>query len=49
MATERNKQKLAVVSKGTQENTRNSQAQNTVTPGRTEEYIPQVSEEIEGR
>ena len=45
----RNKGKLAVVSRETQENTRNGQSQNTFTPGLTEEYITQVSEEIERR
>ena len=50
MATLKNKRKLTVVSRETQrENTRNSQAQSTFTPGMTEEYITQVFEEIEGR
>ena len=49
MATLRNKRKLAVVSRETQEITRNSQSQNTFVPGMTEEYITRVSEEIEGR
>ena len=49
MATLRNRRLLAAVSNETQENRGNSQAQNTFTPGMTEEYITQVSEEIEGR
>ena len=49
MATLRNKWMLAAVSRETQENARNSRAQNTFAPGMTEEYITQVSEEIEGR
>ena len=49
MATWRNKQKLAAVSKETQEYPRNSQSQNTSAAGITEEYIAHVSEEIEGR
>ena len=49
MATLRNKRKLTVVSRETPENTRNSHSQNTLVPGMAEEYIAQVSEEIEGR
>ena len=49
MATLKNKRKLAAVSRERQENARNSHAQNTFVPGMTEEYITQVSEEIEGR
>ena len=49
MATLRNKRKLAGVSREVQETARNSQAQNTFVPGMTEEYITQVSKEIEGR
>ena len=49
MATLRNERKLAAVSRETQEHTRKSQSQNTFVPGITEEYITQVSEEIEGR
>ena len=49
MATLRNKRKLAAVSRDTQESARNGQSQNTFDPGMTEEYITQVSEEIEGR
>ena len=49
MATFTNKRKLAAVSRETQEYPRNSQSKNTSAPGVTEEYIAQVSEEIEGR
>ena len=49
MATLRNKRTLAVVSRETQEHTRNSHSQNTSIPGSTEKYITQISEEIEGR
>ena len=49
MATLSNKRKLAAVSREIRENTRNSQSQNTLDPGMAEEYIAQVSEEIEGR
>ena len=49
MATLRNKIKLAAVSSKTPENTRNSQSRKTLDPGMAEEYIAQVSEEIEGR
>ena len=49
MATLRNKRKFAAVSRETAENTRNSQSQNTLDPGMAQEYISQVSEEIEGR
>ena len=49
MATLRNKRKLAAISKETPENTRNSQSENTLDPGMAREYIPQDSEEIEGR
>ena len=45
----RRKQKLADISRETQENARNSQSQNTFVRGITEEYIAQVPEEIEGR
>ena len=45
----RNKKKLAGVSRETPENTRNSQTQNTLDPEMAQEYISQVSEEIEGR
>ena len=49
MATLRNKRKSAAVSRETPEITRNSQSQNTLDLGKAEEYISQVSEEIEGR
>ena len=49
MATLRNKRKLAAVSRKTRENTKNSQSQNTLDPEMAQEYISQVSEEIEGR
>ena len=44
-----NKRKLAAVSRDTQESARNGQSQNTFDPGMTEDYITQVSEEIECR
>ena len=45
-----NKQKLAAVTRETQEeNPRNGQSRNTSVPRINEEYITQVSEEIEGR
>ena len=50
MATLRNKRKLAAVTRETQEeNPRNGQSRNTSVPGINEEYITQVSEQIEGR
>ena len=49
MATLRNKRKLAAVSRETPENTRNTQSRNTIDPEMAQEYISQVSEEIEGR
>ena len=50
MATLRNKRKLAAVTRETQEeNLRNGQLRNTSVPRISEEYITQVSEEIEGR
>ena len=49
MATLRNRRKLAAVSRETPENTENSQSQNTLDPRMAQEYISQVSEEIEGR
>ena len=39
---------LAAASRKTRESARNSQSQNTFVPGVTEEYITQISEEIEG-
>ena len=50
MATLRNKRKLAAVTRESQEeNPRNGQSRNTSVPSINEEYITQVSEEIEGR
>ena len=49
MATLRNKRKLAAVSRETPKSTRNSRVQNTLDPELTQDYISQVSEEIEGR
>ena len=49
MATLRNTMKLAAVSRETPESTRNSRAQKTLDPELTQDYISQVSEEIEGR
>ena len=49
MATLRNKRKLAAISRKTPENTNNNQSQNTLDPERAQEYISQVSEEIDER
>ena len=49
MATLRNKSKLAAVSSETPERSRGSRAQNVLDPELTQDYISQVSEEIEGR
>ena len=49
MAALRNKRNLAAVSRETPEGTRNSRAQNALDPELTQDYISQVSEEIEGR
>ena len=49
MATLRNKRKLVAVSRETPESTRNSRSQNTLDPELAQEFISQVSEEIEGR
>ena len=49
MATLTNKRKLAAVSRETPANTRNSQSPNAIDPEMAQEYIFQVSEEIEGR
>ena len=49
MASMRNERKLAAVSRETPENTGNSQSQNTLDPETAQEYISQVSEEIDGR
>ena len=44
-----NKRKLAAVSRETPETTKNSKAQKTLDPELAQDYISQVSEEIEGR
>ena len=50
MATLRNKRKLAAVTRATQEeHSRNGQSRNTSVPRINEEYITQLSEELEGR
>ena len=49
MATLRNKRKLAAVSRETPESTRNNRGQNTLDTKSTQDYIYQVSEEIEGK
>ena len=49
MALLRNKRKLAAESRETPESTRNSRGQNTLDAELTQDYISQVSEEIEGR
>ena len=49
MATLRNKRKLPVVSRETTESTRSGRTQNIRDPELTQDYISQVSEEIEGR
>ena len=49
MATLRKKRKLAAVSRETPESTRSGRAPNVLDPELTQEYISQVSEEIEGR
>ena len=49
MATFKNKRKLAAMAKGTSENPRDNQSQNSAAPGNTEELIAQFFEEIEGR
>ena len=49
MTTLRNKRKLAAMAWETQDYHRNNPSQNSSAPGITEEYITQVSEEIEGR
>ena len=49
MATLRNKRKLAAVSRETPENARKSQSLNTLDPEMAQEYISQVSLEIEVR
>ena len=49
MATLSNQRKLVAASKETPENTRNTHSQNTLDPGRAQEYTSQVSERIQGR
>ena len=49
MATLRNKRKLAAVSRETPESNRGSRGRNVLDPELTQDYISQVSEEIEGR
>ena len=49
MESLRNKKKLAVVSRETLESTRSGRAKNTLDLELTQDYISQVSEEIEGR
>ena len=49
MATLRNKRKSAAVSRATPEGSRSSRGQNVLDPESTQDYISQVSEEIEGR
>ena len=49
MATLRNKRKLAAVSREAPEGSRSSRTQNVLDPELTQDYISQVSKEIEGR
>ena len=49
MATLRNKRKLAAVSRETPEGSKGSRGRNVLDPELTQDYISQVSEEIEGR
>ena len=49
MATLRNKRNIAAVSRETPESTRSGRTQNILDPELTQDYISQVSEEIEGR
>ena len=49
MATLRNKRKLAAVSREAPEGGRSSRGRNVLDPELTQDYISQVSEEIEGR
>ena len=49
MATLRKKRKLAAVSRETLEGSRSSRGRNVLDPELTQDYISQVSEEIEGR
>ena len=49
MATLRNRSKLAAVSRETPEGSKSSRAQNVLDPESAQDYISEVSEEIEGR
>ena len=49
MATFRNKRKLEAVSRETPEGSRGSRGRNVLDPELTQDYISQVSEEIQGR
>ena len=49
METLRNKRKLAAVSREAPEGSRSSRGRNVLDPELTQDYISQVSEEIEGR
>ena len=49
MATLRNKKKLAAVSRETPDSSRSSGGRNVLDPELTQDYISQVSKEIEGR
>ena len=49
MATLRNKTKLAAVSRETPEGSTRSRGQSLLDPELTQDYISQISEEIEGR
>ena len=49
MGTLRDRRKLAAVSRETPGSTRNSRAQNTLDPESTQDYISQISAEIDGR
>ena len=49
MATVRNKRKLTAVSRETPEGSRSSRGRNVLDPEFTQDYISQVSKEIEGR
>ena len=49
MAMLRKKRKLAAVSRETPDGSRSSRAQNALDPDSAQDYISEVSEEIEGR
>ena len=49
MATLRNKRKIAAVSRKTPDSSRGGRGRNVLDPELTQDYISQVSEEIEGR